>query len=44
MSKEIKLLIIEGNTKEENDNFKEAGCVSQSENFKQHIKKIDTND
>ena len=43
MSKEIKLLIIEGNTKEENDNFKEAGCVSQSENFKQHIKKIDTN-
>jgi len=34
----LKLLIVEGNTKEENSNFNKAGCVSQSENFKQHIK------
>ena len=34
----LKLLIIEGNTKEENSNFKQAGCCPQSENFSQHIK------
>ena len=34
----LKLLIVEGNTKEENSNFNKAGCVPQSENFKQHIK------
>ena len=33
----LKLLIVEGNTKEENSNFNKAGCVPQSENFKQHI-------
>ena len=36
----LKLLIVEGNTNNENSNFKNAGCVSQSENFKLHIKKI----
>ena len=36
--KKLNLLIIEGNTKEENVNFNKAGCVSQSENFSQHIK------
>ena len=39
----LKLLIVEGNTKEENLNFKNAGCVPQSENFKQHIRSIDPN-
>jgi len=34
----LKLLIIEGNTKKENSNFKQAGCCPQSENFSQHIK------
>ena len=34
----LKLLIVEGNTKEENFNFNRAGCVPQSENFKRHIK------
>ena len=34
----LKLLIVEGNTKEENSNFNRAGCVPQSENFKRHIK------
>ena len=34
----LQLLIVEGNTKEENSNFNRAGCVSQSENFKRHIK------
>ena len=34
----LKLLIVEGNTKEENSNFNKAGCVPQSENFKRHIK------
>ena len=29
----LKLLIVEGNTKEENSNFNKAGCVSQSEMF-----------
>ena len=37
----LKLLIVEGNTKEENLNFNKAGCVPQSENFQQHIKKIE---
>ena len=39
----LKLLIVEGNTKEENLNFSNAGCVSQSENFKQHIRSLDPN-
>ena len=34
----LKLLIVEGNTKEENSNFNKAGCIPQSENFKRHIK------
>ena len=37
MSK-LKILLVEGNTKEENVNFNQAGCVSQSENFCEHIK------
>ena len=36
----LKLLIVEGNTKEENINFNDAGCVSQSQNFKKHIENI----
>ena len=39
----LKLLIVEGNTKEENSNFNKAGCVPQSENFKQHIKIFEPN-
>jgi len=39
----LKLLIVEGNTKEENLNFNNAGCVPQSENFKQHIKMFEPN-
>ena len=39
----LKLLIVEGNTREENLNFNKAGCVSQSENFKSHIKIHDPN-
>ena len=39
----LKLLIVEGNTKEENTNFNNAGCVPQSQNFKLHINKIDQN-
>ena len=39
----LKLLIVEGNTKEENINFGKAGCVPQSENFKYHILKIKPN-
>ena len=39
----LKLLIVEGNTKKENFNFSEAGCVPQSENFRQHIKKLESN-
>jgi len=39
----LKLLIVEGNTKEENINFNNAGCVPQSENFKKHIQKIEPN-
>ena len=36
-----KLLIVEGNTNEENFNFDAAGCIPQSENFRLHVKKID---
>ena len=39
----LKLLIVEGNTKKENFNFNEAGCVPQSENFRQHIKILEPN-
>jgi len=39
----LKLLVVEGNTKEENSNFNKAGCVPQSENFKQHIKMFEPN-
>ena len=39
----LKLLIVEGNTKEENINFNNAGCVSQSKNFKLHIDKLQPN-
>ena len=35
---QLKVLIVEGNTKEENVNFNQAGCASQSENFSEHIK------
>ena len=34
----LKILVVEGNTKEENVNFDQAGCASQSENFSEHIK------
>ncbi len=37
----LKILIVEGNTNEENINFYDAGCVPQSDNFKTHIKKIE---
>ena len=37
----LNLLIVEGNTKEENINFDNAGCVPQSQNFKKHIQKIE---
>jgi len=37
----LKLLIVEGNTKEENINFNNAGCVPQSQNFKKHIQRIE---
>ena len=39
----LKLLIVEGNTNEENINFDTAGCIPQSENFKKHVKKIEAN-
>ena len=39
----LKLLIVEGNTKKENINFNNAGCVPQSQNFKLHIKKFEPN-
>ena len=39
----LKLLIVEGNTKEENVNFGNAGCAPQSQNFKKHIQKIEPN-
>ena len=37
----LKVLVVEGNTNEENVNFDNAGCVPQSENFKMHVKKIE---
>jgi GMP synthase (glutamine-hydrolysing) len=39
----LKLLIVEGNTNEENINFDAAGCIPQSENFKLHVKNIEPN-
>ena len=36
----LELLIVEGNTRKENLNFKEAGCVPQSKNFEEQIKSI----
>ena len=36
----LKILIVEGNTNQENDNFNAAGCIPQSENFKIHVNKI----
>ena len=39
----LKLLIVEGNTKEENLNFDQAGCIPQSQNFSQHIKMHEAN-
>jgi len=39
----LKILIVEGNTNEENINFDAAGCVPQSENFKLQVKNIDSN-
>ena len=35
----LKILIVEGNTNEENINFNTAGCIPQSDNFKIHVKK-----
>ena len=43
MVNKLKLLIVEGNTKEENINFNNAGCVPQSQNFKLHIEKLEPN-
>ena len=43
MKKKLKILIVEGNVAEETINFRRAGCVSQSENFKYHIKKLEQN-
>ena len=37
----LKILIVEGNTNQENINFDTAGCIPQSENFKLHVKKIE---
>jgi GMP synthase (glutamine-hydrolysing) len=37
----LKILIVEGNTNQENDNFNAAGCIAQSDNFKIHVKKIE---
>ena len=39
----LKLLIVEGNTKEENINFNKANCVPQAQNFKLHIEKLEPN-
>ena len=39
----LKLLIVEGNTKEENVNFGNAGCIPQSQNFKKHLQKLEPN-
>ena len=38
--KKLKILIVEGNTNQENSNFDAAGCIPQSDNFKIHVKKI----
>jgi len=43
MVNKLKLLIVEGNTKEVNINFNNAGCVPQSQNFKLHIEKLEPN-
>jgi len=43
MVNKLKLLIVEGNTKEENINFNNAGCIPQSQNFKLHIEKLEPN-
>ena len=43
MENKLKLLIVEGNTKEENINFTNAGCIPQSQNFKLHIEKLEPN-
>ena len=37
----LKILIVEGNTNQENINFDAAGCIPQSENFKLQVKKIE---
>ena len=37
----LKLLIVEGNTKEENVNFGNSVCVPQSQNLKKHLQKIE---
>ena len=37
----LKILIVEGNTNEENVNFDAAGCSPQSENFKLHVNNIE---
>ena len=34
---------MEGNNKEDNANFLEVGCISQSENFTKHIKMMEPN-
>ena len=41
--KKLNILIVEGNIDEENINFHKAGCVTQSENFKLHIQKLEPN-
>jgi len=41
--RKLKILIVEGNSEEENKNFSNAGCVPQSDNFKKHIEKIQPN-
>ena len=39
----LKLLIVEGNTKQDNSDFKKAGCVPQSINFSKHVKMLNPN-
>ena len=39
----LKLLIVEGNTKQDNSDFKKAGCVPQSINFSEHVKMLNPN-
>jgi len=43
MKKNLKILVVEGNVAEENINFQKAGCVPQSENFRQHVKMLEPN-